>query len=374
MSLKKKIVAPPNMFALPGTKGISTKSSVEEKQEVKSEKSLENDKEDGKQSKGRTSDEVKYSEVDKTIVNGTSNMQDEEKTIEKKQRVSNNDKRESNEKVDVTSVLSLGNSAVIVEEIEISKLVESPDEWNFYSLLPDEKMDELCNSIIESGLLSPIIVWERENDKYMILSGHNRVRAYKKLYNTSRDQKYLTIAAIVKGKEQITEDEARAIIIDTNFVQRQLTTMEKTKSIVYKYKQFGRKKNKSKEKRPVDVIAEEYGMSSRQVYKYYKLQNLIEEFAKRVDQGILSINAALKLASLNEKFQRHLYEKYNGILTNNKIINLDVYQSEDEIIKSILGKKVVASVNAEIQNEYIEELKDVITKWANQKNIEVKLK
>ena len=77
----------------------------------------------------------------------------------------------------------------------------------------------------------------------MILAGHNRVRAYSMLYEQTGNEKYKKIFACIKKKNEISEDEARAIIIDTNFVQRQLSTIEKTKSIVIKYNQLGRGKH-----------------------------------------------------------------------------------------------------------------------------------
>ena len=68
--------------------------------------------------------------------------------------------------------------------LPLTQLESAPDEWNFYDKLPPQKMAELIESIQTLGLLSPIIVWKRkESNKYMILSGHNRVRAFKMFMN-----------------------------------------------------------------------------------------------------------------------------------------------------------------------------------------------
>ena len=71
------------------------------------------------------------------------------------------------------------------ERIPIDKIVPASREWNFYAPLPDDKMLELIESIRENGLLHPIVVWKRKDAPTMVLSGHNRLEAYKKLYQAT---------------------------------------------------------------------------------------------------------------------------------------------------------------------------------------------
>ena len=73
------------------------------------------------------------------------------------------------------------------ERIPIDKLVPASKEWNFYAPLPDDKMLELIESIRENGLLHPIVVWKRKDAPTMVLSGHNRLESYKKLYQATGD-------------------------------------------------------------------------------------------------------------------------------------------------------------------------------------------
>ncbi|WP_239253411.1 ParB/RepB/Spo0J family partition protein, partial [Citrobacter werkmanii] len=130
-------------------------------------------------------------------------------------------------------------SGMDIFRIEIDLIDDAPDEWNFYKKLDDGKLAELIESILENGLLSPVIVWEQEEGRYMMLAGHNRLRAFRMIYERTQDTQYKKIHAYIKKKNEISEDEAKVIIIDTNFVQRQLSTIEKTKSIVYKYNMLG---------------------------------------------------------------------------------------------------------------------------------------
>ena len=65
-----------------------------------------------------------------------------------------------------------------LEEVPLDKLSPAPADWNFYAPLPDDKLLELIESIRANDLLHPIVVWKQPDGALMILSGHNRVRAY----------------------------------------------------------------------------------------------------------------------------------------------------------------------------------------------------
>lgn len=237
-----------------------------------------------------------------------------------KNRLRRSQQNDDNEIMLTTEKIRNITTGMDIFQLDLDKLKAAPKEWNFYVPLNDNKMSELIESIIDNGLLNPIIVWEKDND-YMILAGHNRVRAYNMLYEQTRNEKYKKIFTYIKKKNEITEDEARAIIIDTNFVQRQLSTMEKTKSIVIKYNQLGRKKRNSFGESSAEIIAKQYNLKERQIYNYYKLNNLIPEFMQRIDIGNLSIKSGLKLAAIDSKLQKNIYENYNAVLDNNRIKN-----------------------------------------------------
>jgi len=58
------------------------------------------------------------------------------------------------------------------------KLADHPLRLEFYSQM---HLEELASSIRETGLLEPILVWEQQEGKYIILSGHYRIRAVRRL-------------------------------------------------------------------------------------------------------------------------------------------------------------------------------------------------
>ena len=286
-----------------------------------------------------------------------------------KNRLRKSQENDDNEIMLTTEKIKNITTGMDIFQLELDKLKAAPNEWNFYTCLNDNKMSELIESIIDNGLLNPIIVWEQDND-YMILAGHNRVRAYSMLYEQTGNEKYKKIFTCIKKKNEISEDEARAIIIDTNFVQRQLSTMEKTKSIVIKYNQLGRKKRNSLGETTAEIIAKQYNLKERQIYNYYKLNNLIPEFMERIDMGKLSIKSGLKLATIDSKLQKNIYENYNDVLDNNRIKNLDIKLDKEEIItqlKSSIDELVPVTVKIPVDLQ--DEFRIYIDKWLTEKKL-----
>ena len=115
-------------------------------------------------------------------------------------------------------------------ENEKNKVIEI--ELNM--LIPFKKqMNELKESIMRIGLQNAIIARKTDNEKYEILSGHNRVSAFKQLG-------YKTIPCKIVD---VDDDTAEMILIDTNIVQRfNLSVMERAKA--YKRKDEIKKRKK----------------------------------------------------------------------------------------------------------------------------------
>lgn len=64
-------------------------------------------------------------------------------------------------------------------DLPCKKLTDNPLRLEFYS---QAHLEELTCSIKESGLLEPALVWRQPVGNYMILSGHYRVRAVRRLH------------------------------------------------------------------------------------------------------------------------------------------------------------------------------------------------
>lgn len=223
-----------------------------------------------------------------------------------------------------------------VRYVPIDQLKDAPSEWNFYKPLNDDKMAELVESIVNNGLLNPIIVWETNDDptnpEYMILSGHNRKKAFEFLREITNDKKFDKIAALIKKKNEITEDDAKEIIIDTNWVQRTLSNVEKAFSIIHKYGILQKKyADNNKDGRIRDKLAEEYNISGRHIDNYRKLNNLFKGIMDMVLKGEVSITAAYEVAGLRMSMQEWIYNNHKDKIKSKYLRKIKSDMTDDEI-------------------------------------------
>ena len=234
--------------------------------------------------------------------------------------------------------LSIGE----VEEIDIDKCTPFPEHT--YKEYDEVKMKELENSIKLCGLQTPIILWDNGGDKYIILAGHNRLRACKNIG-------YKKIPAIIK--KNLSRNEAAIIVNQTNMVQRSfenLSIYEKCSSIYQMKKakeEFVKEhpeKAESEEKKTKEVqgslksISREFGVSKVLVLYYLRLYEmfskssfvLMEDTKER--KKIFDTNVAVKLCELNKSTLKDLI-KY--LSDNPNIKKISKQQAKDlvEIFK-----------------------------------------
>lgn len=218
-----------------------------------------------------------------------------------------------------------------LEDLPLDKLRPAPAEWNFYAPLPDDKFIELIESIQKNDLLHPIVVWKQPDGSLMILSGHNRVRAYTALLEKTGEDKYRRIPSTVLT--DITPEDAHEIVVDSNYVQRVLTPSEKARSISQKYALAGRKKRSKtgERKSRYEQIGEAYHLSGRQVAKYVKLGNLQDCLLELLDSGKLPLASALHLADLPPESQRYLAGHCADLLASPKAAKLTAEMTSEQM-------------------------------------------
>ena len=109
-----------------------------------------------------------------------------------------------------------------IKNIDIADLISAPN--NPFKVTMDSKMEQLIESIAESGIITPLIVRETENGKYEIVSGHRRVFACKYL---NMD----TVPVIVRNLDRNT---AVIALVDSNLQRENILPSEK--AFAYKIK------------------------------------------------------------------------------------------------------------------------------------------
>lgn len=173
----------------------------------------------------------------------------------------------------------------------------------------ESKIEQIADSIENVGVIEPIIV-VKDGEKYKILSGRHRFRACKKL---AKDDIPCYIRNI-----KADDDIARYIIIATNTDRNN----EYKPSVYAKaYAEQLSLMKKLGKKSTVSAIAEQNGLSRKQIYRYIRLTHLISEMQGFVDNGIISIETAVEFSFLSIEKQSSLY-KYIGNFEKSYISSL----------------------------------------------------
>lgn len=182
-----------------------------------------------------------------------------------------------------------------VQNISISELMPFKDHP--FKVVDDEAMLRTTESIVQYGVLTPLIARPLENGGYEIISGHRRAHAAEMAGLTE-------VPVLVRDMD---DDAATVLMVDSNLQRESILPSER--AFAYKMKmeamkrQVGRpsKENVSQvgtQKRTDQIMAEELGESRNQIQRYIRLTNLIPELLDMVDQKQISFNPAVELSYL----------------------------------------------------------------------------
>ena len=189
-----------------------------------------------------------------------------------------------------------------IKPVPLSDL--KPFEQQPFKVLLDESMDELVDSIKQSGVLTPVIARPHKDGGYEILSGHRRVKACELAGITE-------IPVVVKN---LDDDTATILFVDSNLQREHILPSEK--AFAYQMKLEAMKHQGARtdltssqiatklEKGRSDVeLAEQVGESKDQIRRYIRLTNLIDPILQMVDDNQIAMNAAVELSYLGSKEQ-----------------------------------------------------------------------
>ena len=193
-----------------------------------------------------------------------------------------------------------------IEEIKPVALSElKPFEQQPFKVLLDESMDELVESIKQSGVLSPIVARPHKDGGYEILSGHRRVKACEIAGITE-------VPVVVKN---LDDDTATILLVDSNLQREHILPSEKAYAYQMKLEAMKRKAGRPNQENAsqfatnysqgrADVaLGEQVGESKDQVRRYIRLTNLIDPILDMVDNKEIALNAAVEISYLGSKEQ-----------------------------------------------------------------------
>ena len=283
------------------------------------------------------------------------------------------------------------NDSRDVDEIHSVPLSElKPFEEQPFKVLLDESMDELVDSIKESGVLSPIIARPHKDGGYEILSGHMRAKACE-LAGIEN------VPVIVKN---LDDDTATILLVDSNLQRENILPSEKAYAYRLKMealKHQGKRTDltcdqighKLENKKSIDIVADKAPDSRNQIQRYIRLTELIDPILDMVDEKRLPLNAAVELSYLGSREQAEVVKAINseetppsieqakklrrfsenGQLNDNVVLSI-MQEQKPEKIRVVLKEDSLRKYfpKSYTQKQMEDTIKKLLEKWARNRS------
>lgn len=167
----------------------------------------------------------------------------------------------------------------------------------------DIEMNELVDSIRESGVIVPLIVRTRPEGGYEIISGHRRCEACREL----------GIEKVPVRVQELTDDEATILMVNSNIQREHVLPSEKAfayrmklEAIKHQGRATSGQVGPKLSQRSNIIVATQNGESVKQIQRYIRLTYLISPILQMVDEARIAFNPAVEISYMTPEHQRWL--------------------------------------------------------------------
>lgn len=190
-----------------------------------------------------------------------------------------------------------------IQYINLFDLVEIDDSINFFENPDDDDFLNLSQSIEIFGIVEPLIVKRIETtEKYIVIAGRNRCRVLMSLFNSSKDEKYLSVPCLVLDSST-NYSMIQGIIISTNLSYRRVSRKTLIKSIFLLDEILTMSKKSQSEINVTETIARNAGISRTTVNNYKTLKGLSPKALDLVFKKHMNLYVARMLSKEDHKKQ-----------------------------------------------------------------------
>ncbi len=235
------------------------------------------------------------------------------------------------QKVKLSSIDELLGVPSTEGTVDLDVMTIYPFENHPFKVVDDEKMDELVESIKESGVLTPVLVRPDDEGTYEMISGHRRLHAAKRAGLRK-------IPAIIK---EMTNDDATIAMVDSNMQREEILPSERAFSLKMKMDAMNHRGSRSDltlstertKLHSAESVGETVGLKHSQVHRYIRLTYLIPKLLEMVDAGRLALAVAQEISYFNRTYQQWLYEYIheNGMIKQEQLVELRPYREDDSL-------------------------------------------
>jgi ParB family chromosome partitioning protein len=212
------------------------------------------------------------------------------------------------------NVISKSTEKNTILSITPDKLV--PFDGHPFKLYEGQRFKDMVESVRTNGIMVPLIVrpHKKENEKYEILSGHNRVKA-------AKEAGLKKVPIIIR--ENLTDEDALLIVTETNLIQRSFADLkhsERAIALATHYEAMKKKPGYRSDllqeieeltSAPVgrrlgtrDKLGEQYGLGKTTIARYLRVNKLIPMLKDRLDNDEIGMRVAEALSFLKEEEQK----------------------------------------------------------------------
>ena len=191
-------------------------------------------------------------------------------------------------------------SGDLVTEVPLSEL--HPFVNHPFEVRDDEDMQKLVDSIKENGVLTNLTVRRRAEGGYEIISGHRRFHA----------AQLAGLESIKVQVRNVDDDQAIIDMVDANIQREHISPMEKARAYAMRLeavKHQGRRTDLTSDQvgpklTAAEKVAAGVQDTQTQVKRYIRLNSLVPDLQKKVDNGSLKFNPAVELSYLSADEQK----------------------------------------------------------------------
>ena len=185
-------------------------------------------------------------------------------------------------------------SGDLVTEVPLSEL--HPFVGHPFEVRDDEDMQKLVDSIRENGVLTNLTVRRRAEGGYEIISGHRRFHAAQRA----------GLESVKVQVREIDDDQAIISMVDSNIQREHISPMEKARAYAMKLNAIKHQGSRTDltsgqivQKLSVEKVAEGTTDGYKTIQRFIRLNNLVPDLQKKVDDGSLKFNPAVELSYLS---------------------------------------------------------------------------
>lgn len=201
-----------------------------------------------------------------------------------------------------------------ISEIKLAQIVAST--FNPRKVFVDSELKELSDSILENGVISPIMVRPLKNNTYEIVYGERRYRA-----SLLANKK--AIPAIIRS---LSDEEAFDLAVTENLQRKDVSPLEEAQAFSLLLK---------KGNNDIKSLALRFGKSEVYIRLRIKLNSLIDDFKVLLLNETINVTAANLLSEYSEEIQQEIYNSFfsDGVPSWNNWRDLNCKTLQERINK-----------------------------------------